>query len=122
MSGINETPSGDIVVTTTNGQNYYATGDLANCTLPACPVELSTYGYRASLPLSVILIVIYLGCAGYQGHLGWRYKTWGFMTAMLLGCLTEIIGYVGRILMWQNPFGSTGFAIQIGISITQTLE
>lgn len=36
------------------------------------------------------------------------------MTAMLLGCVTEIIGYIGRILYYDNPWNDTGFIMQIG--------
>jgi len=35
------------------------------------------------------------------------------MAAMLLGCIDEILGYVGRILLWQNPWNHAGFIMQI---------
>ena len=35
------------------------------------------------------------------------------MTFMILGCLVEIIGYIGRIIMYNNPFSFPGFMIQI---------
>ena len=38
------------------------------------------------------------------------------MAAMVLGCITEMIGYTGRILYNQNPWAEAGFIIQIGIS------
>lgn len=36
------------------------------------------------------------------------------MIAMLLGCISEIMGYAGRIMYSQNPWGNTGFIMQIG--------
>lgn len=108
--------NGDSAYTAPDGQLYVWGGDAVNCTLPACPVELSIYGYRASLPLSSVLIALYALCAIAQTYLGWRYKTWSFMAAMLLGCFTEALGYVGRILMWQNPWNDAGFTMQIGKS------
>jgi hypothetical protein len=36
------------------------------------------------------------------------------MIAMLLGCVDEIIGYAGRIMYYNNPWGDAGFIIQIG--------
>ena len=114
MLNITQSTDGVNLYNAPDGQVYITGGDLANCTLPACPVELSVYGYRASLPFSVTLIALYTLCTVVQTYLGWRFKTWSFMTAMLLGCLTEILGYLGRILMWQNPWNDAGFIIQIG--------
>jgi len=106
---------GDLGVLYPDGRYYVAGGDLSNCTIAVCPVELSVYGYRPTLPGSIALIALYGICALVQVVLGWRYKTWGFMVAMLLGCVDEILGYVGRILYYQNPWGETGFIMQIGM-------
>lgn len=96
-----------------NGQYYSFGAPGTNCTLAACPVELSVYGYRPTLVGSVALIVLYSLCLAAQVVLGFRYKTWGFMTAMVLGCIDEILGYAARIVMRQNPWGETGFLMQI---------
>ena len=32
---------------------------------------------------------------------------------MILGCVTEVLGYTGRIISWNNPFSLNGFLIQI---------
>ena len=103
------------MVTAPDGRIYLAGGEMVNCTLPICPIELSTYGYRASLPFSALAMAVFALCAATQVFLGLRYKTWGFMTAMLLGCATEILGYAGRIMMWQNPWDDAGFIMQIGM-------
>ena len=105
-----------------NGQAYAAGGDFANCTLSVCPVEASVYGYRASLPLSATLIALYALCMVAQIVLGYMYKSWGFMAAMVLGCLTEILGYVGRMMMWNNPWEDSGFIMQIGENSTSTTQ
>ena len=104
---------GVLIYTNPAGISYSAGGDNANCTISACPVELSVYGYRASLPFSATLIALYAICAIAQAYLGWRHRSWGFMAAMITGCFVEILGYVGRILMWQNPWGNSGFIMQI---------
>jgi hypothetical protein len=96
-----------------NGTYYLAGGDNKNCTVSVCPVELSVYGYRPSLAASGTLIALYGICMLVQIALGIRYKTWWFMACMVLGCIDEIIGYVGRILYWQNPWAQGGFLIQI---------
>jgi len=110
---------GSLAYIAPSGELYIWGGDTANCTLPACPVELSIYGYRASLPFSAVMIALYSLCAAAQATLGWRYKTWSFMTAMLVGCFVEILGFAGRIMMWQNPWDSAGFTMQIGMSSTR---
>ena len=97
-----------------NGTTYIAGGKTANCTLAVCPVDVSVYGYRPSVAASGVLIALYGLCILLQGLLGWRYKTWGFMTAMILGCVDEILGYVGRILLWQDPWSHAAFIMQIG--------
>lgn len=103
-----------------DGTIYYGDGDNANCTVSVCPIEMSVYGYRPSLPASSVLIALYAICMVIQIGLGWRHKAWGFMAAMVLGCLDEIMGYVGRILYWQNPWGDTGFIMQIGEPLFMT--
>jgi hypothetical protein len=97
----------------TNGLTYAYGGDGANCTISVCPTELSIYGYRPSIPFSATLLALYGMAIAAHVYLGIRYKKWGFMVTMALGCVTEIIGYVGRILYNQNPWDDAGFLIQI---------
>ena len=105
---------GDPLYHSSNGTVYVAGGANANCTLAVCPLDLSVYGYRPSIGASSALIALYAGCILVQGILGWRYRSWGFMAAMMAGCLDEILGYVGRIMYWHNPWNHTGFIMQIG--------
>jgi hypothetical protein len=44
---------------------------------------------------------------------GIRYRTWFFASMMAFGCIGEMIGYAGRILLYQNPFSFDGFIIEI---------
>lgn len=113
---VTEGSDGSLYYTAPSGLVYSTGGDYVNCTISTCPVQLSVYGYRASLPFSILVIVLYAICAVVQLWLGIRYRTWGFMGCVLLGCITEILGYVGRILMWNNPWDNGGFIMQIGES------
>jgi hypothetical protein len=88
-------------------------GPDANCTLDLCPLEWSVYKYRPSLAANVIFIVLYALAMGIHIFLGIRWRTWFYMIFMILGCLFEIIGYIGRLLMYSNPFSFPGFMIQI---------
>lgn len=59
--------------------------------------------------------VIFMALFGVSlvGHavLGWKYKTWTFMVAMILGSSFEVAGYLGRILMHNNPYRLSTFVI-----------
>ncbi|KAJ9502310.1 hypothetical protein LTR99_001161 [Exophiala xenobiotica] len=86
-----------------------------NCTdiSPACPVEDSVYGYFPSLAANGFFLGFFgLFCVLNLG-LGIRYKTWSYMVALSFACLTETIGYVGRIIMHSNPYADAGFITQI---------
>src|SRR5579871_3674916 len=99
-----------------NWNHYYwiTYGPNENCTLALCPVEASLYEYRPSLAVSISFITLFGLALIIQFIQGVRYRTWAFLFAMFWGCTCEMIGYGGRILMWQNPFSFPGFMTQIG--------
>ncbi|KOS18578.1 Sphingoid long-chain base transporter RSB1 [Escovopsis weberi] len=84
-----------------------------DCSLAVCPVEWSIYGYRPSLPANVLFAALFALVGLLHAALGARWRTWGFTFGVLLGCATEIIGYVGRALLWRDPFDYSAFMIQI---------
>jgi hypothetical protein len=91
-------------------------GSDATCNLDNCPVEWSLYGYRPSLAANASFLAIFLLIGLVHGYLGYRWRSWGFMTGMLLGCVSEVVGYGGRIMLYNNPFSFVGFMVQIGKS------
>ncbi|KAI5465471.1 RTA1 like protein-domain-containing protein [Mariannaea sp. PMI_226] len=90
-----------------------AFGSDSPCKLGLCPIDWSIYTYRPSLAANSVFVALFglLGLVHF--YLGFRWKSWGFMGGMLAGCLSEVIGYVGRILLWDNPFSFNAFMIQI---------
>lgn len=93
-----------------------AFGPDANCTVELCGLEHTIYGYRPSLAANIALPVVF-GLIGLAHvFVGIRWRSFGFMTGMLLGCVAEIIGYVGRILLNHNPYSFVAFMIQISKS------
>ena len=88
-------------------------GPDANCTLDLCPIEWSVYRYRPSLAANITFIVLYAIAMGTHLVLGIKWKQWFYMSFMMIGCLFEIIGYIGRIIMYNNPFNFGGFMVQI---------
>lgn len=93
--------------------NYVAYGPDANCTLTLCPVSDSVYQYRPSLAANAVFLALYGIAFIIHAVLGFKWRTWAFAIAMLLGCVSEMIGYGGRIMLWKNPFSFIGFLIQI---------
>ncbi|KAI4638603.1 hypothetical protein J4E93_009904 [Alternaria ventricosa] len=80
---------------------------------PECPVEGTLYGYYPSIEANAFFAAFFGLCLVINLGLGIRYKTWTYMIALCLGCLGELVGYIGRILLYNNPYDETGFQMQI---------
>ncbi|TVY82818.1 Sphingoid long-chain base transporter RSB1 [Lachnellula suecica] len=88
---------------------------------PQCPVDGSPLGYPPNLAASVVFTTLF--GISIIGHivLGWKYKTWAFLIAMLLGLSIETLGYLGRVSMHFNPYNLNSLLIQIvALSIAPT--
>lgn len=48
-----------------------------------------------------------------QLYLGIKHKTWGYMSAMILGLTLEIIGYVARVMLHNSPFDNNDFLMSL---------
>jgi hypothetical protein len=88
-------------------------GPGANCTLDLCPIEWTVYQYRPSLPANTVFIALYFVALIVHIYLGVRWRSWGFMAFMTVGCLYAMLGYAGRIILWTNPWSFPGFMIQM---------
>jgi hypothetical protein len=79
-----------------------------------CPVEGTLYGYYPNLGANAFFAAIFGVCLLVQLVLGIKYRTWTYMVALGFGCLGEVIGYVGRLMMHNNPYAENGgFEMQI---------
>ncbi|PMD32729.1 RTA1-domain-containing protein [Hyaloscypha variabilis F] len=88
--------------------NLTLLADQTLCNLNTCDLTLAAFDYRASLPGNALYAAIFGIYLLLNIYLGIRHKTWGYMVAMTVGLCGEIIGYIGRILLWKNPFDPTG--------------
>lgn len=88
-------------------------GPKGNCTLAACPVQYSVYGYRPSLAANSAFIALFAAAAAVHLYEGIRWKAWLFMCSILVGCASAILGYIGRVMMFVNPFNFSAFMLQI---------
>ena len=93
--------------------SYVAYGGDTNCTLEICPVILSVYQYRPSVPANAVFIALFGLSMVIHLVQAFLWKTWTFGILMAIGCLTEILGYAGRIILYNDPFSFSGFLLQI---------
>ena len=86
-----------------------------NCThiSAECPVELSTYGYYPSVAGNGLLAGIFSLCALAQIVLVIRYRVKLYSTLVFFGCLGEVIGYIGRIMLHNNPWSDVSMIINV---------
>ncbi|KAI9743445.1 MAG: hypothetical protein M1818_002757 [Claussenomyces sp. TS43310] len=88
-------------------------GKQANCTLDLCSAEYSVFHYVPSLAANSVFLALFVASGLIHLYQGVRSKQWFYMSAAVLGCVTEVIGYAGRIELHKNPFDFTDFLIQI---------
>jgi hypothetical protein len=88
-------------------------GPHATCNLELCPIEYSIFQYRPSLAANTTFIILYFILLLVHLCLGLRLRSFWFMSCMIAGCVSNIIGYGARVLLWTNPFSFAGFLIQI---------
>ena len=87
----------------------------AECTevTPQCPVEATTYGYYPALGVNTTLLVVFGLCTLGQLAIGIKFRIRAFTFAATSGCLLEVLGYAGRLMMNDNPWSTVGFRMQI---------
>lgn len=79
------------------------------CKIGECPIEWATIQYRPTIAGNVIYLLCFLALLGVQLFYGIRKKTWTYLGAVSVGLLLEITGYIGRIMLNQNPFIMNNF-------------
>ncbi|KAF3801371.1 Protoporphyrin uptake protein 1 [Colletotrichum gloeosporioides] len=80
---------------------------------PICPVEATVYGYYPNVGGNAFLLTIFIICTVSQLSLGVKYRLRAFTTVMVIGCLLEALGYIGRLMMSKNPWSGVGFRLQV---------
>lgn len=105
-----------------NPDNWVVYGPDANCTLALCPASVGVYQYRPSIAANVVFLLLFAIAMIIHAAQGLKYRTFTFGSLMVIGCISEILGYGGRILLWQNPFSFNGFLLQISESGSTNAE
>ena len=89
-------------------------GSLINtdyCTIDICPMSYAELNYVPTLGGNAAYLAIFAILLIAQSVLVAIYRTWGFYVGMFCGVLLEIIGYVGRIGLHDNPFSFDHFVL-----------
>ncbi|KAK9802118.1 putative Sphingoid long-chain base transporter RSB1 [Seiridium cardinale] len=89
--------------------------DLVDVYPEICSYDQSYYSYRIWIVANAIFLGLFsLSFLGYAGVFVFtRFRNVGFTVALLLGVLCEVLGYMGRVLSWQDQWSENGFLIQI---------
>ena len=92
---------------------YIAYGPNENCTLAVCPVAASVYEYRPSIAANSCFIALFSISMVIHIIQALKWRTWFYLGAIVSGCITEVVGYGGRLILWKDPFSFPGFLMQI---------
>ncbi|KAI6905659.1 hypothetical protein D0869_13326 [Hortaea werneckii] len=83
------------------------------CTQTTCPVSQSVYGYRPNLAATITFLLIFLFSGLTSTYQGLQTRTYFFTGAMVLGSLSEVLGYTAKMLLWNDPFSDVGFKMSV---------
>jgi len=100
---------------TTTASGPQITVPYSDCTLQTCPIQAAQLPYDPSLAGNALYLAIFSLCCLVNIVLGLWYRTWSYLVAMVLGCMLEVLGYVGRVQMSANPFPSGPFFLYVEI-------
>ncbi|KAI0010875.1 RTA1-domain-containing protein [Xylariaceae sp. FL0662B] len=85
-----------------------------DCNADICPYDQSFYLYRIDIvPNAVFLGLFSLSLIGFLATFALTRRGGMFTIAMALGLVSEVLGYGGRIMSWQNQWSENGFLMQI---------
>lgn len=74
------------------------------CTVSTCPLSLAYVDYLPNLAGNVLYLSLFSLFLIAQIFFGIRHRTWGFLVGMFGGNALEVVGYVGRLRMRDDPF------------------
>lgn len=99
--------NGSLLIPSLNGTLI----DPHSCTLATCSMDYAQIEYVPTFAGNLTYLIIFAIFLAAQCALVWKYRTWGFFVGMFCGLLLEILGYVGRIGLHDNPFNFDQFVL-----------
>ena len=107
--------SGCTMEAVTNGtfSNATAYWDYLNqndlCTVKTCPMDYAFLDYLPTVSGNAFYAAWFAILLVGQLILGCYYRTWAYTFSMCSGLLLEIVGYVGRVMLHDDPFSNGNF-------------
>lgn len=77
-----------------------------------CPVEDTLFGSYLNTGASAFYTASYGLLLVAQFYLSTKSKAWSFSVWFAAGCMVEMVGWIGRILLSKNPWSFGGFVVQ----------
>jgi hypothetical protein len=90
--------------------NHY---DYCTSVTADCPVSGTLYGYLPNLSVNAFFAALFGLLLLLQLLIGTYTRTWTYLLAVGLGVFGEMTGYIGRLVMRNNPWANPGFETQI---------
>ena len=75
-------------------------------------IQDSAYGYYPSLPINGFFLSLFTALFVANIFLGIKYKTWAFTLGISFGYVVEILAYVFRLFLIENPSSTTCVILQ----------
>jgi hypothetical protein len=82
-----------------------------DCTLQTCPLSDGYIQYQPNMGGNIFYIAVFAVLLVGQLASGIKFRTWSFMVPMVVGLILEVLGYLGRILLHNNPFDFNAFLL-----------
>ncbi|CEJ60772.1 hypothetical protein PMG11_09334 [Penicillium brasilianum] len=83
------------------------------CTLKTCPIEWGYVHYQPSIGGNAVMLAAFGLLTAPALYLGITHKVKLFTFCFVMGLLGEIIGYIGRLLLHNDPFSKDYFLIYL---------
>lgn len=89
------------------------------CNYTTCPLDpFGQLHYRPSLAGNALYLSVFVLGLLVASALSIKYKTWGYLAGIVGGAGLEVIGYAGRLMLWQDDFNNNNFIIYlVGLTI-----
>jgi hypothetical protein len=81
------------------------------CSPQTCDIKYGFVQYYPTLAGNVTYLAIFIVLLVIQVGFGVRYRIWGFLVGVFGGLVLEILGYIGRVMLHNNPFIFNSFLL-----------